>query len=97
MVLEHALLNVRVGEETAFEQSMITALPIIESAPGCFGAEVRRQLENESTYLLLVRWSSLEMHLAFRATDLFESWRALTHPFYAETPSVTHFFEPLSR
>jgi len=97
MVLEHALLHVRAGEESAFEHSMRTALPIIESAQGCFGAEVRRQLEDDSTFLLLVRWSSLDAHMAFRATELFESWRALTHPFYAETPSVTHFHEPLAR
>lgn len=97
MVLEHALLRVRAGEESAFERAMRAALPIIESAPGCFGAEVRRQLEDESTYLLLVHWASLEAHMTFRATELFESWRALTHPFYVEAPGVTHFHEPLER
>ncbi len=55
MMLEHALLTVKPGEEMAFETSLRDALPIIESAEGCWGAEVRRQAENESIYLLLVR------------------------------------------
>jgi heme-degrading monooxygenase HmoA len=96
MMLEHALLPVKEGEEAGFEASMREALPIIESAPECFGAEVRRQAEDGSIYLLLVRWGSIEAHLAFRETELYNSWRALTHHFYREAISVTHFHEPLS-
>lgn len=96
-MLEHALLSNHVGEEPAFEKSMREALPFIESAEGCFGAEVRRQSEDDSTYLLLVRWSSIDAHVAFRATELFTAWRALTHGYYREPPSVTHFHEPLTR
>ena len=97
MMLEHALLRVRAGEEDDFEASMREALPIIESAQNCFGAEVRRQSEDESIYLLLVRWESVEAHVAYRETELFSAWRALTHHFYVGTPTVTHFFDPLTR
>jgi heme-degrading monooxygenase HmoA len=97
MMTEHALLAVTPGEESAFEASMAQALPIIESADDCFGAEVRRQAEDPSIYLLLVRWTSVEAHLAFRETELFAQWRALTHHFYREAPTVTHFHEPISR
>ena len=96
MMLEHALLQVRPGEEDAFETSLLEAFPFIESAPGCHGAEVRRQAEDPSVYLLLVRWDSVEVHTEFRGTDLYEAWRVLTHPFYVERPSVTHFHEPLA-
>lgn len=97
MILEHAQLAVTPGRESQFEASMRAAFTIIESAPHCHGAEVRRQVEDGSNYLLLVRWSSLEAHLAFRATERFEQWRALTHPFYASPPLVTHFDEPIER
>ena len=95
MMLEHALLPVTPGREEEFESSMRTALPIIESAPNCFGAEVRRQHEDGSIYLLLVRWSSVEAHMAFRDSELFTKWQALTHPFYSTRPTVTHFHEPI--
>lgn len=97
MMLEHALLQVSAGREEEFEASMSRALPIIESAPDCHGAEVRRQQEDPSVYLLLVRWSSVQAHEQFRRTDLFEQWRVLTHPFYANKPDVTHFHDPLGR
>jgi heme-degrading monooxygenase HmoA len=96
-MLEHALLRVSEGRQEEFESSMASALPIIESAPNCFGAEVRHQEEDGSVYLLLVRWSSVEAHMEFRQTELFERWRQLTHHFYSETPSVTHFHDPLAR
>ncbi len=97
MILEHARLVVTSGREALFEASMREAFVIIESAPECHGAEVRRQVEDGSNYLLLVRWTSLEAHLDFRATPLFEQWRARTHPFYASAPVVTHYHEPIQR
>lgn len=96
MMLEHAMLPVTPGREEEFEASMLRALPIIISAPDCFGAEVRRQHEDGSIYLLLVRWSSVEAHMDFRGSDLFAQWQALTHPFYSTKPSVTHFHEPIT-
>jgi heme-degrading monooxygenase HmoA len=60
-------------------------------------AEVRRQAEDDSVYLLLVRWSSVAAHQAFRDSDLFDQWRTLTHPLYCDKPEVTHFAEPLER
>jgi heme-degrading monooxygenase HmoA len=96
MILEHALLRVAPESVTDFEASMVRALPVIASAPGCHGGEVRHQLEDAGVYLLLVRWESLEAHMAFRASELFDSWRTLTHPWYVETPSVTHFREPIT-
>jgi quinol monooxygenase YgiN len=97
MMLEHALLPVTPGREAQFEVSMAMALAIIEKAPHCHGAEVRRQEENGSIYLLLVRWTSVESHLEFRQSALFEQWRELTHPFYSQPPVVTHFHDPIRR
>ena len=98
MIIEHAVLPVRPGMEAAFEAAMAKALRIIESAPGCHGAEVRRQIEDPSTYLLIVNWESVEDHMVgFRESAQFESWRKLTHPFYVERPDVTHFATPITR
>jgi heme-degrading monooxygenase HmoA len=97
VIVEHALLAVTPGREADYESSLRRALPIIESAPGCHGAQVRRQLEDPSTYLLLVNWESIGAHQAFRASDLFDAWRDLTHPYYATRPDVTHFEEPVDR
>ncbi|HVB71502.1 MAG TPA: antibiotic biosynthesis monooxygenase [Acidimicrobiales bacterium] len=95
MIVEHAMLHVNPGREDEFEMSFGLARPVIESAPGCHGAELRRQIEDPSTYLLLVQWSSVEAHTAFRDSDRYTTWRDLTHIFYSEPPVVTHFQSPV--
>jgi quinol monooxygenase YgiN len=96
VITEHALLAVTPGHESAFEAAMAQALVIITSAPGCHGATVSRQLEDPSQFLLLVQWESVAAHTEeFRSSELFEKWRALTHPFYVERPVVTHFDSPI--
>lgn len=97
MIIEHAWLPVTPGREEEFAAAIAAALPIIESAPGCHGAEVRRQIENPSTFLLIVRWTSVEAHMDFRASASFETWRSQTHPFYESPATVTHFSEALAR
>jgi heme-degrading monooxygenase HmoA len=95
-MLEHALLAVTPGREQAFETSAREALPILDSAAGCYGGEIRRQEEDGSTYLLLIRWASIEAHMTWRDTEDFQRWRELTHPYYLERPAVTHFHEPIT-
>jgi heme-degrading monooxygenase HmoA len=97
VIVEHALLRLTPGREEEFASALRLALPLIDSAPGCHGAEVRRQVEDPSIYLLLVRWDSVEAHDTFRSSDLYGRWRDLTHPHYAERPDVTHFAEPVER
>ena len=56
MILETAILNVRPGEQSAFEQAMAEASPLIAASPGFRGMEVRPCLEGGCRYLLLVWW-----------------------------------------
>ena len=92
MILEHALLPVRRGQEAAFEAAMTTALPIIRRQPGCRRADVSRCVEQPSTYLLLADWDSVEAHEdGFRTSEDYQEWRALLHHFYAPFPTVLHF------
>ncbi len=97
MINEHAIIRIDPDTHEAYEAAVRRAFPIIESAPECHGAELRRQYEDPAVYLLTVRWTSVEAHLRFRATPLFEQWRAATHPFYASPAEVTHFLEPIDR
>lgn len=92
MILEHALLPVKPGQEAAFEAAFAEAKALIISSPGCRRVEVSRCLERPSTYLLLVEWDSLEAHVeGFRGSEAFTRWRELLHHFYDPAPLVEHF------
>mgnify|MGYP000005503666 FL=1 len=92
MVLEHALLHVRCGEESAFEESLAKARPLISVSPGFISMEVRPASEEAGTYLLLVQWSSVDDHkVGFRTSERYQAWRELLHHFYEPMPSVMYF------
>jgi heme-degrading monooxygenase HmoA len=92
MVLEHALLDVRPGQEADFETAFSTAKAIIAASPGLEGLTLSRCLERPGTYLLLVTWATLADHTeGFRGSPAYEQWRALLHHFYDPFPTVEHF------
>ncbi|HEX4432075.1 MAG TPA: antibiotic biosynthesis monooxygenase [Frankiaceae bacterium] len=92
MILEHAVLPVRPGEEEDFEEAFALAKTIILGSPGCESLTLSRCLERPSAYLLLVQWRELEDHMeGFRQSSAYLEWRALLHHFYEPVPVVEHF------
>ena len=91
-VLEVAILNVRRGQAAAFRQAFADAQHIIASMPGYGGHELRRCVEDDHRFLLLVWWDSVESHeLGFRRSAQYEQWKRLLHHFYAPFPTVEHY------
>jgi heme-degrading monooxygenase HmoA len=96
MILESALLDVKPGEESAFEAALREARTLIAATPGFRAISVRRCIETPNRYLLLVEWDRLEDHtIGFRQSPRYETWRALLHRFYDPFPRVEHFGEPV--
>ena len=92
MILELAVLNVRPGQEAAFERAFAEARAIIAASPGCLGHELQRCLEAPGRYVLLVRWRTLEDHtVGFRQSAPYQQWKALLHHFYDPFPVVEHY------
>ena len=92
MILEHALLPVRRGQEEEFEAAFAQAQPLIERQPGFRSLTLSRCLERPGTYLLLVEWERLEDHTeGFRGSADYQQWRDLLHSCYDPFPTVEHF------
>jgi heme-degrading monooxygenase HmoA len=92
VILEAASLDVLPGREIEFEAAFGEAQAIIASMPGYISHQLQRCLENQSRYLLLVNWQSLEDHtVGFRQSEQYQVWRELLHPFYDPFPTVEHY------
>jgi heme-degrading monooxygenase HmoA len=92
MILEAAMLQVKAGQENAFEAAFKNASPIIASMPGYQSHELHICIEVPGKYLLLVRWQRLEDHtVGFRGSAAYQEWRKLLHHFYDPFPRVEHF------
>ena len=61
-ILEVAVLPVRPGLASKFEAAFRQVAPIISTSPGYISHELRRCLEVDGRYILLVRWQTLEDH-----------------------------------
>lgn len=92
MIVEHALLPVKPGQEEAFERAFAEARQLITGSPGFRRLTLSRGRERPGTYLLLVEWERLEDHTeGFRGSPAYEDWRALLHHFYDPFPLVEHY------
>lgn len=92
MILEVAVLNVRAGQESAFEAAFAVASPIIASTQGYISHQLQRSIETTGRYLLLVQWQTLESHTVnFRDSVNYVEWKNLLHHFYDPFPTVEHY------
>jgi len=92
MILEAAMLQVKPGEEQAYEAAFSEASKIISASKGYIGHELQRCMETKGKYLLLIQWETLEDHtVGFRQSEPFQEWKRLLHHFYEPFPVVEHF------
>jgi len=92
VILEVATLNVIKGNEAEFEAAFRKASAIISSMDGYISHQLQRCLENQSRYILLVNWQTLEAHtIGFRGSAPYKEWKALLHHFYDPFPTVEHY------
>lgn len=92
MIIEVASIAVKPGEEKAFEAAVAKAVDVVRNAKGCKGMQLTRCVEEPGTYDVVIRWETLENHTVdFRNSELFQQWRGLVGPFFAEPPKVRHY------
>lgn len=92
MILEVAILNIKKGLSEDFEKSFMKAQKIISSMKGYVSHELKKCIEQQDKYILLVNWRTIEDHeIGFRKSEAYQEWRALLHHFYEPFPIVEHY------
>jgi heme-degrading monooxygenase HmoA len=92
MILEVAILFVKEGEEKQFEQDFKVAGQYISSIEGYAGHSLRKCIEQNNKYILLVEWGKLEDHtIGFRSSEQYLEWKKLLHHYYDPFPVVEHY------
>lgn len=92
MILEVATLHIKKGFSAEFEASFQKAQNIISSMKGYRSHELKKCVEHEDKYILLVNWESIEDHeIGFRKSEKYQQWKTLLHHFYEPFPIVEHY------
>ncbi|PIA81807.1 antibiotic biosynthesis monooxygenase [Gaetbulibacter sp. 4G1] len=92
MILEVAILNIKEGLSEVFETNFQKAERIISSMKGYISHELKKCIEQDDKYILLVNWETIEDHeIGFRKSEQYQEWKALLHHFYEPFPVVEHY------
>ena len=92
MILEVAILNIKEGLSAEFEINFKKAETIISSMKGYISHQLKKCIEVEDKYILLVNGETLEDHeIGFRKSDEYQEWKILLHHFYEPFPTVEHY------
>ena len=92
MILEVAILNIKEGLSIDFEAAFKKAEKIISSREGYISYQLKKCIEQEDKYILLVNWETIEDHeIRFRKSLEYQDWKALLHHFYSPFPTVEHY------
>jgi heme-degrading monooxygenase HmoA len=92
MILEAAILFVKKEQQSLFEKDFKIASKYISSIKGYLGHSLRKCIEQENKYILLVEWEKLEDHtIGFRESKVYLEWKKLLHHYYDPFPIVEHF------
>ena len=92
MILEVVTLNIKKGLSADFEKAFYEAKNIISSMKGYVSHELKKCIEQEDKYILLVNWETIEDHeIGFRKSNEYQKWKKLLHHFYEPFPIVEHY------
>ncbi len=92
MILEVAILYIKKGLEKEFERDFEIAGKYISSIKGYKGHTLKKCIEEDHKYILLVNWKTLEDHnIGFRKSKEYLIWKELLHHYYEPFPTVQHY------
>ncbi len=92
MILEVAVLQIKEGLSEQFEKVFKEASSLISSMGGYVSHQLKKCIEIEDQYILLVNWKTLEDHeIGFRKSPEYQEWKDLLHRFYEPFPTVLHY------
>ncbi len=93
MFLQHVEVVVMDGHETQFEAALCEVRQRVFMSRGFRGFSVAQDVENPSTYLVEVRWESMDELTEFADSGRFERCWTPVEPFLARPLRLQHFAE----
>ena len=93
MYLQHVEVAVLDGQEAPFEAALCEVRQRVFMSPGFRGFRVAEDVERPATYLVEVRWETLDELAEFADSGRFERCWAPVEPFLARPLRLGHFSE----
>lgn len=96
MILEVAILNVKIESVKSFEADFKKAEKYISSIQGYQSHSLKKCIDKEGQYLLQVCWNTIQDHkIGFRTSEAYIHWKELLHHYYDPFPEVNYYQDVL--
>ncbi len=94
MITEIAILDVKPGQESAFEADFKLAGKYISAINGYMEHALKKCIEKPNRYILIAKWQKIEDHeIGFRQSPEYVEWKKLQHHYYDPFPEVQHYVD----
>jgi quinol monooxygenase YgiN len=92
MIVEIARIDVKPDAVGAFVSAAAVGQTVFSAAEGCLSMELRRCVEEPTSFRMIVLWRTLEDHIVtFRNSEGVKAWRAAIGPHLAGPVEVLNF------
>jgi heme-degrading monooxygenase HmoA len=92
MLIERSELTIKDGLEDDFAATMSErGIPLLSSVPGVNTVQFGRGVENPGKFMLLVEWTAMDAHTAFRSNPVYPEFSQLLKPF-VKAGAMEHFY-----
>ena len=90
-VWEVVPVTVKSGTEDNFEAAFRSNVSLLADTSGCLDVKLLRALDKRSTFVILIRWQSVEYHTdVFTKSEAYAKLSDATGPFFAAAPEFFH-------
>ncbi|AGP41022.1 globin [Sorangium cellulosum] len=92
MIIEYIRYVIPADQEQAFLSAYRDAAAELRGSEHCLDYEISRCVEDPASFVVRIRWGSLEGHLqGFRKAASFPSFFAKVKPFYERIQEMRHY------
>lgn len=91
MLVERSELMIKEGLEDEFAATMSQrGITLLKGVPGVTSVQLGRGVENPGKFMLLVEWTAMNAHTAFRSNPVYPEFSQLLKPF-VKAGAMEHF------
>ncbi len=91
MLVERSELFIKDGLEDDFAATMSErGMTLLSSVPGVNSVQFGRGVENPGKFMLLVEWTAMDAHTAFKSNPVYPEFAQLLKPF-VKSGAMEHF------